>query len=177
MKEKSKVIERLRKKLTPERLSEMKEKRLEEKNKLSSEFQFGYFVGEHIYHTILPTLSVEAGTRNVIAVSLDDETEYKRLDNDWYVKCQHGKNEVDEEWRKYQQCRKKLLKKYLPNPLQCYLQIINIWDMKEFKAGLINSLWNCDVCSYSLKSEDIKIYDDKDSYFTIIELKLDEDEN
>ena len=69
-----------------------------------------------------------------------------------------------------------LEKKYLPNPLKCHMSLMNIRDEKDFKDGLIHSLWNCDMCTYSLKPEDIKIYDDEDLWFTIIEFILrDED--
>ena len=65
------------------------------------------------------------------------------------------------------------MKKYLPNPLQCYLSSLNITNMEEFKDGLMTSLWDSDVCNYNIDPDNIKIYDDDDMYFTIIELQLD----
>jgi hypothetical protein len=171
-KKRSEVVQRLMSKLTPEYLEEMKKKRIEHKNSLSSEWQLGFYVGENIIHNDLPTISVESGTRRVIEVSLEDKNEYKNTEENWYKKYFKGKDEAEEEWKIYQQCRKKLIKKYLPDVLKCYMRFLNITNMSEFKNGLINSLWNSDVCSYSLNPEDINIYDDNECYFTIIELKL-----
>ena len=56
------------------------------------------------------------------------------------------------------------------------MSLMNIRDEKDFKDGLIHSLWNCDMCTYSLKPEDIKIYDDEDLWFTIIEFILRDEE-
>jgi hypothetical protein len=64
-----------------------------------------------------------------------------------------------------------LEKKYLPDPLVCHLRLLNVENWDEFKEGLIDYLWECDMCSYSLKAEDINIFDD-DDYFTIIKFKL-----
>lgn len=174
-KKRSDVVERLMKKLTPEYLEEMKNKRIERKYSLTAEWQFGFYIGEDIIHHDLPTISVEGGTRNEIPISLEDEMEYKRTEENWYNKTQHGKVKADDEWKVYQECRKRLIKKYLPNPLKCYRSILNITNMDEFKDGLINSLWNSDVCNYNLNPENIKIYDEDDMYFTVIELTLDKD--
>ena len=46
--------------------------------------------------------------------------------------------------------------------------------MDEFKKGLSYSLWDCDICSYNIEPENIKIYDDEEVRFTIVELKLGE---
>ena len=43
---------------------------------------------------------------------------------------------------------------------------------KQFKDGLINSLWGCDLCCYSLKPEDIIIEHDLDFNTTTIIFKL-----
>lgn len=168
--EKSTYLDRLLKELTPEKLEKMKQERLEEKMKLTADWQLGYYVGESIYHKSLPTLSVEPGTRIIIPVSLEDEQEYKRIEEEWWD------NYTDEEWNSYQEFRKKINKKYLPNPLKCYENILNITNMEEFKDGLITSLWNSDVCNYELTPDKIKIYDDGEIYFTIIELELHEEE-
>lgn len=174
-KKKSEVFERLRARLTPEYLEKMKQERIEHKNSLTAEWQFGYYVGEDIVHRDLPTISVEGGTRKEIPVSLEDELEYKRTEENWYNKTQHGKVDAKDEWEKYQECRKRLIKKYLPNPLKCYRSLLNITNMDEFKDGLITSLWGSDVCNYNLNPENIKIYDEDDDYFTVIEFTLDKE--
>jgi hypothetical protein len=66
-----------------------------------------------------------------------------------------------------------LEKKYLPNPLICHLDLLNIKNENEFKDGLKFALWDCDMCSYNIEPENIKIYDEEDMYFTIIEFVLD----
>jgi len=169
----SNVLDRLLKELTPEKLEKMKQNRLDVKNKLSTEWQLGFYVGEDIIHKYLPTLSVEPGTRTSIEVSEEDSIEYDRVDKEWYNRFKHGKDEANEEWNSYQEYRKVLKKKYLPNPLICYMGILNIVDLTEFKKGLIWSLWDSDHCNYNLDAEKIKIYDDENVYFTIIEFELD----
>lgn len=169
-KKKSEVVERLMKRLTPEYRENMKKKRIEIKNSLTAMWQLGFYVGEYIVHNDLPTISVEAGTRRVIPVSVEDENEYRNIEKKWFIEYQ--KSEAKEEWESYQQYRQKLKKKYLPETLKCYVSVLNITNISEFKEGLINSLWNSDVCNYSLNPEDINIYDDDECYFTIIELVL-----
>jgi hypothetical protein len=168
----SNVLDRLLKKLTPEKLEEMKQKRIEEKNKLTTEYQLGYYVGEDIVNRFLPSISVEPGTRTQIEVSEEESIEYARIEKKWYNKYQQGKDEATEEWNYYQNYRELLKKKYLPSPLICHMSPLNIVDLEEFKKGLIWSLWDSDHCNYCLDTEKIKIYDDEEIYFTIIEFEL-----
>jgi hypothetical protein len=174
--EKSTYLDRLMKEMTPEKMEKMKQERIEEKNKITLDWQLGYFVGENVVHKDLPTISAEPGTRKIIPVSLEDEMEYKRTEENWWDKSRHGRKDANEEWNKYQECRKRLHKKYLPNPLMCYVTILNISNMDEFKNGFICSLWNSDVCNYNLSPEKIKIYDDEEVYFTVIELELSDED-
>lgn len=172
MKDKSDVVSRLMKKINdPEYQERMKQKRINYKKSLTAEYQLGFFVGEDIVNRFLPTLSVEPGTRKEILVSDEDQREYNRLDKRWYEKCKLGKDQSEKEWTDFQEFRQVLKTKYLPNPLVCHENLLNIRDMGKFKAGLMTSLWDCDHCSYSLEKEDIEIYDEED-YFTIIKLKL-----
>ena len=164
---------------------EYKERRLKEKKKqkekLTSEYQFGYYVGEEIVSRHLPTISTDSLlSRKQIKVSDEDTEENKRLHDEWWETCKYGSNpdliKNKENWDLYHQHNKMLEKKYLPNPLMCHMSPMNVRDEKEFKDGLIHSLWNCDMCSYSLKPEDIKIYDDEHMWFTIIEFVLRDEE-
>jgi len=167
------------------RTPEYKERRLkekkEDKEKLTSEYQFGFYVGEEIVTRHLPTITTDMlQSRTQIKVSDEDTKENKRLHDEWWETCKYG-SRVDEvankeNWNLYHQHNKMLDKKYLPNPLKCHMSLMNIRDEKEFKDGLIHSLWNCDMCSYSLKPEDIKIYDDENLWFTIIEFILRDEE-
>lgn len=135
--------------------------------KLTAEYQLGYYVGEYIYSRFLPTLSTDIlQTRNVIEVSEEDELENKRLFDKWIID-----NDI-EKWDLYHQHNKMLEKKYLPHELKCHFDLLHIKKEKIFKDGLINSLWNCDLCCYSLKPEDIIIEHDLDFNTTTIIFKL-----
>jgi hypothetical protein len=166
---------------TPEYKEKMIKKRIDQKKKLTSEYQFGFYVGEEIVTRHLPTLTTDMiRSRNQIKVSDEDTEENKRLENEWSQTCKYGSNPDEvgnkENWGLYHQHNKMLEKKYLPNPLKCHMSLMNIRDEKDFKDGLIHSLWDCDMCSYSLKPEDIKIYDDEDLWFTMIEFVLRDEE-
>lgn len=175
----SKIFEDLLNSITPEMENKWKQEQIEQKNKLTSEYQLGYYVGLDIVRRYLPTLSTDMlQTLNVIEVSNEDSLENERLDTEWYVTTRHGGgwNGVDEngdkeKWETYHQHNKMLEKKYLPNPLKCHMDILNIQDMDDFKQGLKLALWDCDMCSYNIEPENIKIYDE-DYYFTIIEFIL-----
>ena len=165
--------------------SEYKERRLnakrEQKEKLTSEYQFGYYVGEEIVTRYLPTITIDMiQSRNQIKVTDEDSEENKRLHDDWWEAGKYGTTPDDvknkENWNLYYQHNKMLETKYLPNPLKCHMSLMNIRDETDFKEGLIYSLWDCDICTYSLKPEDIKIYDDDDLWFTIIEFVLRKEE-
>lgn len=135
--------------------------------KLTAEYQLGYYVGEYIYSRFLPTLSTDIlQTRNVIKVSEEDELENKRLFDKWIID-----NDI-EKWDLYHQHNQMLEKKYLPHELKCHFDLLHIKKEKQFKDGLINSLWNCDLCYYSLKPEDITIEQDLDYNTTTIIFKL-----
>ena len=132
------------------------------------------YVGEHIVNRYLPTLSTDMIHSNrVIEVSEEDSLENKRLDTEWFSTTRHMPNwdgEVDgskEKWNEYFQHNKMLEKKYLPGKLECHLGLLKINDMVEFKKGLQDSLWNCDMCSYNIEPENIKIENDMVSGFTI----------
>ena len=147
--------------------------------KLTAEYQLGYYVGEYIYSRFLPTLSTDIlQTRTVIKVSEEDELENKRLYDEWFKTSRFGSewNGVEfgntDKWDLYQQHNKMLEKKYLPHKLRCHFNLLHIKKEKQFKDGLINSLWNCDLCYYSLKPEDITIEHDSDYTTTTIIFKL-----
>ncbi len=175
------LSERL-KSITPEMREKWKQERNEMRKLLTPEFQLGNYVGETIVNNHLPSLSTNGlHTRKVIEVSKEDNDENQKLSDEWYETTRYGGNynKLDvydkEKWNLYRQHSIMLENKYLPNPLVCYVDLLNIQDIDEFKRGLIQSLWDCDMCSYSLEKSEIKIYDDEDFYFTIIEFILDKD--
>ena len=177
----SKKLQDLIDSITPEMSEEWKQKRIEKKKSLTLDYQLGYYVGLEIVHRFLPTLSTDIlQTRNVIEVSEEDRLENERLDVEWYETTRYGgnwngkdENGDKEKWELYHQHNKMLERKYLPNPLVCHLDLLNIENESEFKNGLRVALWDCDMCSYNIEPENIKIYDEEDMYFTIIEFVLD----
>lgn len=172
----------LRSRLTPKRLEEIKQERISHITSLTSEFQLGGYVGKHIVNRYLPTLSTDGiQSGKTIKVSEEDFAENKKLGEEWFSTGSYGEKnnrnvkENKEKWKLYYEHNKMLSKKYLPNPLICHIDVLNIRDVDEFKKGLIQTLWNSDICSYNLEGGNIKIYNDKEYYFTIIEFQLDEE--
>lgn len=174
------TLKKLMRELTPEKREEMRQERLKENKEQSLESQLGYYVGEYIVRTHLPTISTDSiRSRNCIIVSEEDSIENKRLEEEWYSTTRYGgnhngkdENGDKEKWEEYYNHNKFLEYKYLPHKLICHLRPLNVENIEEFKKGLSWSLWDCDMCSYSTKPENIKIYDDEDGYFTMIELVL-----
>ena len=164
---------------------EYKEKRIKENEeylqKVSMDWQLGFYVGQDIVHNYLPTLSTDMiHSRNVIQVNEEDVTENQRLSDEWFKTTKYQDNwngEEDgskEKWELYFQHNKMLEKKYLPQILDMAFGLLKIDDMKKFKDGLIDSLWNCDMCSYNLDEDKIIIKQDMLNGFTEIKFELDE---
>lgn len=164
---------------------EYKEKRIKENEeylqKVSMDWQLGFYIGEHIVHNYLPTLSTDMiHSRNLIQVSEEDSVENKRLSDEWFTTTKYQPNWSGEEdgskdkWDLYFRHNKMLEKKYLPPVLECMIGLIRIDNMEKFKDGLIDSLWNCDMCSYNLDEEKIIIKQDMLNGFTEIKFELDE---
>jgi hypothetical protein len=163
---------------------EYKQKQIEEHQKyldeISMDYQLGYYVGEHIVSRYLPTLSTDMiQSRNVIEVSEEDSIENNRLDREWYLTTKYqndwnGEEDGDKEkWDLYYQHNKMLEQKYLPQKLECHLGLIKFNNEKEFKEGLRSSLWDCDMCSYNIEIENIKIEYEIEFGFTKITFQLD----
>lgn len=166
---------------TPEYKEEQIKEHQEYLDKVTVDYHLGYFVGEHIVNRYLPTLSTDMlQSWNVIKVSEEDTIENRRLDKEWYSTTKYqdkydGENDGDKtKWELYHQHNKMLEQKYLPKKLDCHLRLLKINDKKEFKEGLRSSLWDCDMCSYNIDVENIKIENDMVNGFTIITFQLDE---
>lgn len=145
------------------------------KSRFSYIEQLGWFVGEYIYFRYLPTLSTDPiRTLKTIAVSEEETAEHKRLESEWFNQIKTDRLGSDNsKWKAFQAYDKFLEEKYLPKILKCHIPVIEIdpSDHDEFKKGLTTYLWDTDVCSYSLKFENIKIYNEE-KYFTVIEFVL-----
>jgi hypothetical protein len=143
----------------------------------SLEYQLGYFVGEYIYRTKLPTLNVDAiHSRKVIYITEGETKKYIKLHENWFNKVMSGLGSEDE-WQELRSYHKELARKYLPPILECFIPVLdmsNIIDMDDFKEGIRDSLWDTDLCWYAIKqNEDIEISDDEEAWFKKILLKLD----
>jgi hypothetical protein len=169
----NKILEEVR---SPEYKEKVIEENKEYLKNVSMDYQLGFYIGENIVDNYLPTLSTDMiHSRKVIKVSEKDEIENNRLDDEWFNSCTHerGNSGDKEKWDAYFNHNKMLEKKYLPETLECVFSLLRIDDMKKFKEGLRSSLWNCDMCSYNIDEENIKIYNDLEIGFTHIEFQYD----
>jgi hypothetical protein len=171
-----KLLERMD---TPEYKQECIERTQKYLDNLTMDYQLGYFVGEYIVNRYLPTLSTDLLKSNrVIEVTEEESLENKRLNEDWFSSTTYSVNHDgpddgnDDKWRKYLEHNKMLEKKYLPNPLECYIQLIKLNDEIEFRKGLRFSLWNCDRCQYNI--ENYTIQHNLELMYTKITFNLDE---
>lgn len=175
----SKIFDEILKKVNSPEYKERKRKEYTNYlNSASIDRQLGYFIGEYIVTHYLPTLSTDLlQTRNVIKVNEEDEKENKRLDNDWTstLNLGSGRGGDNEKWELYRKHNKMLESKYLPEVLKCWLPLTRITNIDEFKEGLIDSLWNCDLCSYNLDKNNIKIENDLEMGNTTISFLRDVD--
>jgi hypothetical protein len=163
---------------------EFKQRQIDENQKyldeLSMDYQLGYFVGERIVSRDLPTLSTDMiHSRRVIEVNEEDTNENNRLNSEWWKSTKYGGewNGIDEsgdkeKWERLFNHNKMLEKKYLPNILDCVLPLIKFENENEFKRGIRWSLWDCDMCSYDIEPENIKIEYDMVLGFTKISFQL-----
>lgn len=176
----SEGAKRIREKLNdPEYVKSEREKRKKIMEETNLDNQLGFFIGEYIYFTTLPTLSSDFGTtRNCIKVTEEEEVKERDLSSVWHdlYSSTKGSDEDKKEtskkaWDDYQEFRNLLKDKYLPSEIRTLVPCLRIENMEEFKQGLIDSLWNSDVCQYSLNKNDIKVETDQNYYHTIITLK------
>jgi hypothetical protein len=160
--------------LTQEDRDQIKAHALQRFNTVTLEWSLGYYAGETIVRDYLPTLSIDApSTRTLIKVPQEDQLENERLSKEWFEASTHKAplDDVEKAWKRYQEHRKELKQKYLPKEVPCYLTSINPKrfnperGMEDFKDGVITTLWNSDVCYYSLKPEDIMVEFDQESIY------------
>lgn len=136
----------------------------------SIEFHLGYYIGEYILHTKLPTLSIDMlKTRNVINVSVEEENHYRVLEENWYEN--RNNLEKNNEWETLNEFRYKMSEKYLPKVIETQISYIFSDKMDEIKNGIMCSLYESDLCSYKISTlDDIKITPHEKYGFSIVEL-------
>lgn len=171
-KRRSRVFDDLMKELTPEKLEEMRQKRLERIKALTPDFQLGWFVGEEIHRRHLPTLEVDMiHTSKVIEVDPAEKVECERLNEAWWSKRHSDKEASDFEWRALREYHKFLENKYLPEVLTCHISPVNYTNEEEFKLGIVRALWDSDICHYKCSEPgDVSVKLDDDAYFTVVTL-------
>jgi hypothetical protein len=166
-----------RKELTEEHKARIKKRNQEFLENLSLSYQLGFYVGEHIIDKYLPTLSIDMiQTRNNISVTCAEGDKYRKLSNTWFELSNEPDFEVakNQAWYEMRAHDEILREKYIPKILRCNINRLYLKkedDIAEFKRGLIDSLWDCDCCYYSLKVEDISLVLDEDTASTEITLK------
>lgn len=135
--------------------------------RITVEYQLGQYIGEYIFMKYLPTLSTDMlTTRNIIVVSLFDTEKHNCLTEKWLI------SKTQEDWDNLQNNYKILVEKYLPKELFCHIPKLDVDNMEELLNGLIDNLWDCDICHYSLDKEDIEI-NNSERWDTEIKFKLD----
>lgn len=138
---------------------------------VSVDYMLGKYVGEYIVANHLPTLSTEyLHSNKVIQVSTEDEDANEKLHTAWTNDMENPEN-----WKAYRQHCKELEKKYLPPVLKCRLGLTKYNDEAQFKAGLWDALWNCDMCSYDISPENVSIEHDMYIGGTIISFQYNSD--
>lgn len=126
--------------------------------KLTLEFQLGVHIGNYIICRFLPTLNTDMlKTRNVIDVTPEEFNKHKELDDKWFSKTYKKEVDSTEEWEELKTYEHQLTKKYIPEKLECYVDFFKVDNIDEFKKGISNSLWDCDLSHYSCNVNDIII--------------------
>jgi hypothetical protein len=165
----------------------------------------GAFIAEFIMHEKMPSLSHNAWTRNVIQVTWGEAQEKRRLSDLWHSKVSQEKygnlkkemkpveryrvqqdayKACEDEWNAQMKYGYMLTEKYMPHTLKCIVPFVDFSDEesnKEIMKGFIESMWDSDMCEYSLKEEDItfenvnRTYGENDEYsstYTRVTMKL-----
>jgi hypothetical protein len=143
--------------------------------KNSSDYYLGKLVGEIIYHTKLPTLNVDMlKSPTVIFVSEDEKKEVDRL-HQLLSDAFYDDTKPETKWgvkKSYEIAHKnwiseidKLAKKYLPEKLHCRFDRIELTNIKDFKDGLIDYLWDTDL-SWYMPEDDFWVEVGKHSWFS-----------
>lgn len=163
-------------------------------------YSLGVYLGEYIVDHYLPTLSCSMiRSKNVIQTTWGEAQHLRKLDDAWYNKLNEEQRKlrkqfpdektwkldnkaqelVKDKWNESIKYLHILEKKYLPHTLECYnIPVIDFSNEKHnkiIKKGVKDALWDCDMCSYSTKEEDIIFEEEKIGKYkhSIVKLKLD----
>jgi len=151
---------------------------MKKNKKKTIEFYLGVMVGEYIVTNFLPTLSTDMiKSSNVIEVDEEDTKEHDRLFELWRDE-RKGDDGYNDKWDGHLKNMYYLSGKYYPHVLKMRIPKFGIYlitDMEEFKTGISDVLWNCDICSYNIEHDKIEIKETEDfAWCDYVTLHLDE---
>lgn len=111
--------------------------------------QLGIYVGEYVITHYLQTLSTDYLKSNiVIKVSDEDANTWAELEKNYESISDEA--EATKVFYENLAWYKTMEKKYLPEKIGCMVPRIEPTDMIEFKEGLKEAIWDCDMSSYDL---------------------------
>jgi hypothetical protein len=153
--------------ISDEKLEKIRMERIQRILSTPESWYLGYMVGDVISRR-LPILSISGIAGNVL-IQIGEYDYYKQLEDKWF----NEKNETikDNLWKELSEYGNKLDEKYLPKEFKTRINVMNIQNMKDFKEGILNSLWDSDFCNYNIKTnDDIQIEINEDYHFMEITL-------
>ena len=117
-------------------------------------YQLGILVGEHIILTQLPSLSTDDMLSNiVIEVSEEDTAKWNEMRAE-YIKIAFKESFKEESTKLFYEHRKwyiaNVIEKYLPETVDVVIPKVEVMDMEEFKRGIDEALWDCDMSHYKV---------------------------
>ena len=133
----------------------------------SLEYQLGVFIGEFIIGNYLPTLNIDSLlTHTVINVTEDEKNKYDELNDLWFKSVRGDKDISNTNWNNMRRFQLEMENKYLPPVIECYVPGFDVQDYVTLKEGIRESLWDSDLCHYSIDVDNIDIneYDEKINY-------------
>lgn len=142
-------------------------------------YMLGEQVGQQIVDNFLVSLSTEmVQTSRVVQVSKEETDEYQRLSdahtNLWYAKkMPNHDEECTQLFYVAREYHHQLEKKYLPETIKATVLHVSPTNLKAFKKGINDTIWDSDISNYSL-AEDFFIRNPKISWCSYINLVRDE---
>lgn len=120
----------------------------------SDSYYMGWLVGDYILCKYLPTLETDMIQTNN-RISIPDESERSenfllKSNMEYHIFSEDiNKDEnYSNAHRKWLEHTNMLAKKYLPEKLECSVAHFNVSKVSEFKEGLTDYLYDCDVSWY-----------------------------
>lgn len=114
------------------------------------DYEFGLSKGKEIVEKMMPSLSIdEYKTNLVVIVSKKDTKKINKIERDY--------SQTIEDWEKWAKLKYKLRKKYLPETIEFEIKNVKFWDIKSFKLGVIDYIFDSNITSYNLDYDSVKL--------------------